>query len=115
MKILVRMPNWLGDMVMAAGFLQSLRDHFPEASISVIVKKGLESILPLYGTFEHSFVFDKQQHKGMRGAWRFGNEIGKLQKFDLFFCLPDSLSAAAMAYATSAAKRIGFKKEWRNL
>ena len=115
MKILVRLPNWLGDMVMAAGFLQSLRDYYPGASISVIVKKGLESILPLYGTFEHSFVFDKQQHKGMRGAWRFGNEVGKVARFDLFFCLPDSLSAAAMAYATGAAKRIGFKKEWRNL
>ena len=115
MKILVRMPNWLGDMVMAAGFLQALRQCYPDATVSVVVKKGLENLLPLFGSLHHSFVFDKHLYKGMRGAWRFGQEVAKAEKFDLFFCLPDSLSAAAMAYASGATKRIGFKKEWRNL
>ena len=115
MNILVRMPNWLGDMVMASGFLQALKQCYPDASVSLIVKKGLEGIVPLFGNYEHSFVFDKQQYKGMRGAWRFGHEIQKVKEFDLFFCLPDSLSAAAMAYASGARRRIGFKKEWRNL
>lgn len=115
MKILVRMPNWLGDMVMAAGFLKALRQCYPEAALSLIVKKGLEGLVPLFGETHHVFVFDKQQHRGMRGAWRFGHEIRKVESFDMMFCLPDSLSAAAMSYATGAIRRIGFRKEWRNL
>lgn len=29
MNILVRMPNWLGDAVMAVGFLNKLKDVYP--------------------------------------------------------------------------------------
>jgi ADP-heptose:LPS heptosyltransferase len=30
-KILVRLPNWLGDMVMAVGFMQQLEAVYPAA------------------------------------------------------------------------------------
>lgn len=106
--ILVRLPNWLGDMVMALGFLHALQGEWPEASISVIVKKGLQDLLPFFPTTAHRFVFDKSKYKGLKGVWRFGREIKKVQRFDLFFCLPDSLSSAVMARATGASQRIGF-------
>lgn len=115
MKILVRLPNWLGDMVMAVGFLNALKTFYPQAEVSVIVKKGLQGLLPLFPPVKEIFVFDKSSHKGIGGAWRYGRELGKKEKYDLFFCLPDSLSAAVMGVATGAKKRIGFKKEGRGI
>jgi len=112
-KILVRLPNWLGDLVMAAGFLQQLQIHFPDAQISVIVKKGIHELLPFFAPAKHQFVFDKTAYKGLKGAWRFGKEIKKAETFDLFFCLPDSFSAALIGWASGAKKRIGYKKEMR--
>ena len=48
MKILVRLPNWLGDMVMSIPFLEQLKKEYPEASVSMIAKKELESLLQYF-------------------------------------------------------------------
>lgn len=115
MKILVRLPNWLGDMVMSVGFLHQLPHFFPRADVSVIAKKGIHELLPLFPKTEHQFVFSKEEHKGVKGLFQFGKQIKSTERFDLFFCLPDSFSAAIMGYASGAEKRIGYKKEWRQI
>src|SRR5215203_2268941 len=115
MKILVRLPNWLGDMVMSAGFINQLPHFFPGASISVIAKKGIHDLLPFFPPTEHQFVFNREDYKGFSGLWKMGREIRRKENFDLFFSLPDSFSSAFMGYATSARKRIGYKKELREV
>ena len=114
LKILVRLPNWLGDLVMATAFMQQLQEQFPEATISVIVKKGIHELLPFLPATQHQFVFDKTVYSGVAGAWRFGRELKKKEQFDLFFCLPDSFSSGVIGWASGAKKRIGFKSEWRS-
>lgn len=113
LKILVRLPNWLGDMVMAVGFMQQLQQVFPDAEISVIAKRGIHELLPFFPQTQHQFVFDKGVYKGAAGAWRFGRELKKTERFDLFFCLPDSASSGLMAWASGAKKRIGYRGEGR--
>lgn len=114
MKILVRLPNWLGDLIMSEAFIQQLQKVYPHAEISVIIKKGLEELLILFPSFIDQFIFSKQEFGGLKGAYRYGRRIKKQERFDLFFCLPDSFSSAVMAYATGATKRIGYKKELRS-
>lgn len=115
MKILVRLPNWLGDLIMSAAFIEQLQHVYPGSEISVIVKKGLEPLLDLFPQVKKRFIFSKQDFKGLQGAFRFGRQIKAQEKFDLFFSLPDSFSSALMGYSTSAKKRIGYKKELRSL
>ncbi len=114
-NILIRLPNWLGDMVMSTAFVKAVQEQFPGASIDLIAKKGIDFLLGYFPPHNRSYIFNKASHKGLAGAWKFGKEIRKQQQYDLFFCLPDSFSSAAMAYAAGAAKRIGFKKELRSL
>jgi ADP-heptose:LPS heptosyltransferase len=115
MKILVRLPNWLGDMVMSVGALHQVRHFWPEAKLSVIVKKGLHDLLPHFPPTVHQFIFSKEEYEGLRGVWRFGRMIRQHQKFDLYISFPDSFSAALMGLATGARERIGFKKEGRQM
>lgn len=115
MRILVRLPNWLGDMVMSAGALQQLSHFYPDASISVIVKKGLQDLLPFFPPTEHRFVFSKEEYKGLPGLWSFGRLIRKTATFDLFVSFPNSFSSALMGYATGAKTRIGYRNEARQL
>lgn len=115
MKILVRLPNWLGDMVMSVGFLKQLEEAFPGAEISVIVKEGLQSLLSFFPNTKHHFVFSKKKYGGPKGAYDFGKMIAANEKFDIFFCLPDSLSAALMGFATGVKIRTGYRKELRNV
>lgn len=115
MKILVRLPNWLGDMVMAVGFIDQLEHFFPGAEISVIAKKGIHELLPYFPPFQHKFIFDKGSNKGWMALWKFGRYIRKQEKFDLFFSLPDSHSSAMIGFATGAKKRVGFAREMRSI
>jgi len=115
MKILVRLPNWLGDMVMSVGFLNQLPHFFPGAEVSVIAKKGIHELLSFFPPAKHQFVFSKDEYKGVKGLVKFGNKIKRTESFDLFFCLPDSFSAAIMGAATGADKRIGYKNELRQV
>jgi heptosyltransferase-2 len=114
MKILVRLPNWLGDMVMSVGAVHQLPYFFPGAEISVIAKKGIHELLEFFPKTKHQFVFSKDEYEGWKGLWRFGKKIKSTEQFDLFFCFPDSFSSAFMGYAAGIKQRVGYKKEGRN-
>ena len=114
MRILVRLPNWLGDLVMSVGFINVLNKKFPDAKIDVICKKGMEDLLDFFPTISKRFIFSKQEFDGIFGAYKFGRKIKRTEQYDLFFCLPNSFSSALMGFSSGAKKRIGFKNEGRN-
>lgn len=115
MKILVRLPNWLGDMVMSIPFLEQLQKEYPEASVSVIVKKELEPLLQNFPPVSEKIIFSKSEYPGIGGVYRFGKKIRNKSKFDLYFSLPDSFSSALMGWASGAAERIGYSNEARSI
>jgi len=109
LKILIRLPNWLGDVVMSTAFIAAVKQTYPDAAIHVIIKKELSGITELIpGITIHPF--SKQEYKGLTGVYRFGKNL-RAEQFDLFFNLPASLSSLVLGWATAAKKRIGFKKE----
>ena len=115
MNILVRLPNWLGDMVMSIPFLTQLQKEYPDASIRVIVKKELEPLLQYFPSVSSKFIFSKSEFPGVRGVYRFGKLIKQKNKIDLFFSLPDSFSSALMGWASGAKRRIGYRNEARSV
>jgi heptosyltransferase II len=114
MNIIIRLPNWLGDMVMSTAFVQAVKEHFPNASIDLIAKNGLDFLLDHFPAHQQRYIFSKEEYKGLIGAVKFGKIISSQKKYDIFFCLPDSFSSAIMGYAIAAKKRVGFKKEMRS-
>jgi len=112
MKILIRLPNWLGDVVMSTAFVKAVRQLYPDTQIDVIIKKELGGIASLIPGLNKIYLFSKQEYEGLPGVYRFGKSL-RAEKYDLFFCLPDSLSSAVMGWGTRSKKRIGFSKEGR--
>lgn len=110
MKILIRLPNWLGDVVMSTAFIAAVKQLYPGALVDVIIKKELSDIAALIPDLNQIHPFSKQEFPGLVGAYRFGKSL-RSQQYDLFFTLPDSISAATMGWATGAKKRVGFGKE----
>ncbi len=114
MNILIRLPNWLGDLVMSTAFVRSLQQTYPHAKVDVIIKKGIDPVVDYLPGIHRKWVFAKEEYPGLRGALNYGRLVGIEAKPDLFFCLPDSFSSAWMAKATNAPQRIGYKKELRS-
>lgn len=115
MNILVRLPNWLGDMVMSTAFVQAVKNEYPGATVDLVAKKGIDFLLDHFPAHGQAFIFSKEEYKGLGGLRKFGKMIAAQKKYDLFFCLPDSFSSAMMAHATGAKQRVGFKKELRSV
>lgn len=110
MKILIRLPNWLGDVVMSTAFVNAVRQLYPGASIDVIIKKELGGIASLIPGLNHIHLFSKQEYNGLSGVYRFGKSL-RSEQYDIYFNLPHSLSSFVMAWASGAKQRIGFNKE----
>jgi lipopolysaccharide heptosyltransferase II len=110
MKILVRLPNWLGDVVMSTAFIGAVKQFYPTAQVDVIIKKELSAIASLIPGLTKIHSFSKDEYKGLGGVYRYGKLL-RVENYDIFFTLPDSLSAAIMGKATGAKQRIGFSKE----
>ncbi len=114
-NILIRLPNWLGDMVMATSLVEAVKRYYPNAEIDLIAKQGIDFLLEYFPAHNQKIIFSKQEYEGLKGAHEFGKKVRKEKKYDLFFCLPDSLSAATMGAAINATKSIGFKNNVRFL
>lgn len=95
---------------MSTAFINSVKQLYPQARIDVIIKKELGDIAALINGIHTVHLFSKQEYSGLTGAYRFGKKM-RSEKYDLFFNLPTSLTSVAMAWATRAAKRIGFGNE----
>lgn len=100
-KIVIRTPNWLGDLMMSTAFIQAVLDQFPEAQVDLIVKSGFEGLpLPHRGQIK---AFDKTK----QSAGSFGRGL-QAESYDCFYVLPPSTSSAWMAFRSRAASRIGY-------
>ena len=83
MKILIRLPNWLGDVVMSTAFIDAVKQTYPDAELHVIIKKELQGIAQLIPHIK-IHPFSKQEYRGLKGAYQFGKSL-RAEKFDLFF------------------------------
>jgi lipopolysaccharide heptosyltransferase II len=110
MKILIRLPNWLGDVVMSTAFLRAVKQLYPGALVDIIIKKELGSVATLIPSIHKIHLFSKNEYSGLLGVYRFGKTL-KAEQYDVFFNLPHSLSSFVMAWASGAKQRLGFNKE----
>ena len=114
-NIIVRMPNWIGDLVMATPVLLDLRKAYPKARITAMCRTPLCDLLREDPEIDELFCFSKGSGFGRRSEKR--NIIEKLRKgkYDLGILLTHSLSSAWWFWLGRVAKRLGYDCNGRKL
>lgn len=110
-RVLVRGPNWLGDLVMATPAFRALRAGLPGAHLTLQVQAGLEPLLAGAPWFD---AVETLAAGGLRARWREACRLRR-QRLDLALCLPDSWSAALRLRAAGARRLVGYDREGRGL
>ncbi len=113
-KIIVRMPNWVGDLVMATPILTDLRRRFPDAEITAMCKSHLAELLKHDASINEIFSFTQAPYGFLRRSE--GRDlIGKLRtgQYDLGILLTNSFSSAWMFWQGRVARRLGYKARLR--
>ena len=112
-NILVRGPNWLGDLVMATPGFRALRSSYPHSRICLQVREGLEPVLSGSPWFDEVIPL-RSHHLGLHAMWAEARELRRAQKFDLGICIPDSFSAALMMRMAGVSRIVGYEGRGRS-
>ncbi len=111
-KILIRPPNWVGDVVMATPAFRCIRESYPHAKISILLKPHVRKIL------NGAPWFDELIDVGARLAVPLPLPLIRQLRskgFDLGIIFPNSFSSALMMFISGAKRRAGYKRDARSL
>ncbi len=113
-NILIRMPNWLGDAVMATPILADVRKKWPEASITVMCQGAVGSLLIGNPHISEIFTFTRPNEFLRRQERRDLIERLRQGRYDLGILLPNSFSSAWWLWRGHVKERVGFATDWRS-
>lgn len=114
-NIIVRMPNWLGDLIMATPVLADLRAHWPEANITAMCQSNLAAVLKHDRNLDE--VYGYQRPNGWIPHQQHWDIIEKLRrgKYDLGVLLTNSFSSAWWFWLGRVKNRTGYSTNGRSL
>lgn len=110
-RIIVRMPNWLGDVCMTIPILRAIKKSRPDATLTLLCKNQFVSMLDEANIADDIITLpSKSDHLYF---WK----IRKLrsQYFDLQIVLTNSLRSDVEAYLIGAEKRIGIERKYKRI
>lgn len=115
-RILIVLPTWVGDVVMATPVVQAVFARFPNAQISLLTQPHLYPLLEGSPWAQNCFFWPprkktaeaKQAQKTLLGNLR-------AQRFDLAIMLPNSLRSAWLCWRSGAKRRLGFNRDGRGI
>ncbi len=112
-RILLVLPNWVGDVVLATPALKGVRARFPKAEISVLFRPFLAELLRGCGWFDHELHWPAQN--GLGGALTFVRLAKQVRSgaFDTAVLFTHSFRSALLARLARIPQRVGFARDFR--
>lgn len=114
-NILVVIPNWVGDAVLATPVLAALRGHFAKARITYLMKDYVREVVA-GGRWHDGEVF-WPRGGGPRRELRMVELAGRLkaERFDLALLLTNSFRSALVTWLARIPRRVGYARDGRSL
>ncbi len=107
-KILIRAANWLGDAVMSLPAVRAVREHFPEAHITVLARGWVAELYRREPFADEVLVAPRTWPRRVELA----RELRR-QRLDAAILLPNSFESALMARMAGIPRRIGYGRDRR--
>src|ERR1044071_661111 len=114
MRVLIRVPNWVGDAVMAVPALRELRRIFADARITLLARPWVAGLFEGEGIADD--VIPIEDTSGViQSAKRSLSLIRSLrrERFDFAVLLQNAFAAALLARAGGARKIAGYPTDSR--
>ncbi|QQE11609.1 lipopolysaccharide heptosyltransferase II [Planctomycetota bacterium] len=116
-RLLVYMPTWLGDCVMAMPTLRSLRELYPNAHITMLVRKNVKPLCSDLPWVDRIIAIRSKKGSGKTDSRR-GSLIKLARRlaagnFDLAVLLPNSFKSALVAKLAGAKRIVGYDRDGR--
>jgi heptosyltransferase-2 len=110
-RVVVRIPNWVGDAVIAVPALRELRRILPSAHITLVSRPGAADIFIDADFVDEVLVYDRA---GLGSTWSQAREWRR-RKFDLALLFQNAFEAALIAFLAGTSVRMGYDTDRRAL
>ena len=112
-KILIRCPNWVGDLVMAIPAIKAIRKRFHQSHVVLLVKPYGKKVIEDLPYCDEILEFDdRDKDGGIRGLFSWARRLRR-KNFDLAVIFPNSFSSALIAFLAGIKRRVGYSREGR--
>lgn len=113
-RILIRVNNWIGDVVMISPAVRAIRAHFREARIAILAKSWVLETLSGDPFYDDLIEYDDAgRHRGPVGRLRLAALLRR-RHFDLAILFQKAFDAAALAFLAGARLRVGYATDRRS-
>jgi heptosyltransferase-2 len=118
-RVLVAVPSWVGDVVMATPTLRAIRELYPSAQITALVKDAVRPVLDPCPWVDRYATIRRRSH---RPAGKYdGRRSGPVglarrlaaRRFDMAVLLPNSFRTALLARMAGVPRRVGYERDGR--
>src|ERR1700730_14737269 len=114
MKILVRVPNWVGDAVMAIPALETIRRTHANDEICLLARPFVADLFSGQPLADRILHYDfRESHRGWLGRSKLAVELRK-EKFDVAVLLQNAFDAAWLTWRAGIRERIGYARDGRS-
>jgi len=115
-RVLIVLPTWVGDVVMATPFLHAVHQRFAAAEITLLTQRHLYPLLEGSPWAGHcQFWPPRNKSPEARKAHKALLATLRNKKFDLAIMLPNSLRSAWLCWRCGAKRRVGFNRDGRGI
>lgn len=106
-NILIARPDRIGDVILTTPALKVLRENYPNAKISFLVRKEIAPLIRLCPEVDDVVLYDpEKRHKGFAGMLALIQQIRK-RKIDLAFLIQNTWEVSLAVYLAGVADRVG--------
>jgi heptosyltransferase-2 len=110
-KLLVRVPNWLGDAVMSLPAVRLIRQSFRHAHLTVVARPSVSELYARESSVDQVIPYAP---RGLRGKRAFAGGL-RTEHFDCAILLQNAFDAGLMAWLARIPERIGYSRDGRGL
>jgi heptosyltransferase II len=113
-RILVVQPSWVGDAVMATPTLRALRELYPDAHISYLLRRYVKPVYCGMPWADKLITYrtGKTRAKAGKGSFDVAARL-RAGKFDLAILLPNSFKSALICKMAGIDRVIGYERDGR--
>lgn len=107
-KFLIIQTAFIGDVILATAVAEKLHQHYPDAQIDFVLRKGNEGLLKNHPFIKTVFVWDKKQNK-LKNLVAISRQIRE-NKYDTVINLHRFFSSGIVAGYSGSKQIFGFDK-----
>lgn len=107
-RILIIQTAFLGDVILATGIVEKVHQHYPDAEIDILIRKGYEPLLDHHPKIHQVIVFDKF-HRKFLNLFRIIFQI-RSGKYDMAINLQRYFTTGLIMALSGSIIKIGFDK-----